>query len=99
MALKEALLPEFDQEMAIARKRFERVPDDRLAWKPHEKPSALGWLAGHAETLPGLAEKAIKQDTTTGGEYAGRICRDVGTQYRRIAIRCESSPEGGDNGY
>jgi len=29
MALKDALLPEFDQEMATARKHLERVPEDK----------------------------------------------------------------------
>src|ERR1700674_5316680 len=62
MALKEALLPEFDQEMAITRKTLERVPDDKFAWKPHEKSSTLGWLAGHVATLPGLAKITITQD-------------------------------------
>jgi hypothetical protein len=50
MALKEALLPEIDQEMAITKKTLERVPDDRFAWKPHEKSSILGLLAGHVAT-------------------------------------------------
>ena len=61
MAIKEALLPEFDQEMAITRKTLERVPDDKFAWKPHKKSSTLGWLAGHVATLPGLAKKVITQ--------------------------------------
>jgi DinB superfamily len=61
MAIKEGLLPEFDQEMANTRKTLERVPDDKLAWKPHEKSGTLGWLAGHVATLPGLAKIAITQ--------------------------------------
>ena len=62
MAIREALLPEFDQEMASTGKTLERVPDDKFAWKPHEKSGTLGWLAGHVATLPGLVEKAITQD-------------------------------------
>jgi len=44
MALSEALLPEFDHEMANTRKTLERVPDDKFAWKPHEKSGTMGWL-------------------------------------------------------
>ncbi len=44
--IKQALLPEFDVEMARTRKTLERVPDDKLAWKPHEKSMTLGRLAG-----------------------------------------------------
>jgi len=46
------LLPEFDQEMASTRKMLERVPDEHLAFKPHEKSSSLLELAGHVGTLP-----------------------------------------------
>ncbi len=52
MALSEALLPEFDQEMANTRKTLERVPDDKLGWKPHEKSGTMGWLAGHLANIP-----------------------------------------------
>ncbi len=62
MAIKEALLPEFDQEMASTRKTLERVPEDKLGWKPHEKSGTLGWLAGHVATLPGWATMTIRQD-------------------------------------
>ena len=34
MALGDALLPEFDHEMANTRKTLERVPDDKLGWTP-----------------------------------------------------------------
>jgi uncharacterized damage-inducible protein DinB len=46
------LLPEFDQEMASTRKMLERVPDEHLTFKPHEKSSSLLDLAGHVATLP-----------------------------------------------
>jgi uncharacterized damage-inducible protein DinB len=63
MALRDAFLPEFDQEMATARKHLERVPEDKLAWKPHEKSGSMGWLAGHIADLPGWAVMGINQDS------------------------------------
>ena len=63
MGLSQALLPEFDQEMANTRKTLERVPDDKLGWKPHEKSGTMGWLANHLATLPRLAVFAIDQDS------------------------------------
>ena len=45
MGLVDHLLPEFDHEMATTRKLLERVPDDRLSWKPHSKSFSLGQLA------------------------------------------------------
>jgi uncharacterized damage-inducible protein DinB len=52
MPLVDALLPEFDHEMAVTRKLLERVPEDKLAWKPHPKSMALGPLAQHVATIP-----------------------------------------------
>lgn len=52
MPLAEALLPEFDHEMAVTRKLLERVPEDRFDWKPHQKSMSLGQLAQHVATLP-----------------------------------------------
>jgi uncharacterized damage-inducible protein DinB len=52
MPLVDALLPEFDHEMAITRKLLERVPDDKLTWKPHAKSMSLGQLAQHVATIP-----------------------------------------------
>ena len=54
MALADALLPEFDREISITRRLLERVPDDRLSWKPHPKSMSLGGLADSlVEPSPG----------------------------------------------
>jgi uncharacterized damage-inducible protein DinB len=52
MAIVDALLPEFDHEMAVARKVLERVDGGRLGWKPHEKSMSLGRLATHLAEIP-----------------------------------------------
>ena len=52
MSLSDALLPEFDHEMANTRKSLERVPEDKLDWKPHTKSMTLGHLAGHLAEIP-----------------------------------------------
>ena len=52
MAIKDALLPEFDHEMATARKVIERVPDDKFGYKPHEKSMTMGALASHIADMP-----------------------------------------------
>jgi uncharacterized damage-inducible protein DinB len=62
MSISESLLPEFDQEMANTRKTLERIPDDKLAWKPHEKSYTMGALATHIATIPGWAQPTIEQD-------------------------------------
>jgi uncharacterized damage-inducible protein DinB len=63
MAISQSLLPEFDQEFANTRKMLERVPDDKLAWKPHAKSMSLGSLATHIAEVPGWMGVTILQDT------------------------------------
>lgn len=63
MKISDALLPEFDQEMANTRKTLERVPDDKLGWKPHEKSWAMGGLATHLTNIPSWTVFTIEQDT------------------------------------
>lgn len=46
------LLPEFDHEMANTRRALERVPDDKLDFKPHEKSYSLHDLAAHVANIP-----------------------------------------------
>jgi uncharacterized damage-inducible protein DinB len=62
MGLGESMLPEFDHEMANTRKTLERVPDDKFAWKPHEKSSAMGGLATHLSNLPAWTSLTIEMD-------------------------------------
>lgn len=52
MPLKDALLVEYDHEMATTRKLIERIPDAKLSWKPHEKSMSFGGLATHLANLP-----------------------------------------------
>ena len=71
MAISDALLPEFDHEMANTRKTLERVPDGKSDWKPHVKSMALGALATHVGNIPTWANYSIEQDSldlAPGGE-------------------------------
>src|SRR5262249_8138110 len=63
MKLSDLFLQEFDQEMTSVQKTLERIPDDKLAWKPHEKSMPLGRLAGHVAELAGWAVPTIQQDS------------------------------------
>ena len=37
----------------ITRKFLERLPEDKLTWKPHAKSMTAGQLAYHLATVPG----------------------------------------------
>lgn len=63
MAIRDALLPEFDFEMANTRKTLERVTDEVFAYKPHPKSMGMGALATHIGNLPLWAVMALKEST------------------------------------
>ena len=69
MAIKDALLPEFDHEMAVTRRVLERVPMADAAWKPHEKSMSLGALAAHLADIPRWTSTILEKpgyDMATG---------------------------------
>lgn len=52
MAILDALLPEYDHEMATTRRLLDRVPESHFGWKPHDKSMSLGELSGHLANIP-----------------------------------------------
>jgi uncharacterized damage-inducible protein DinB len=80
MTIAELLLPEFDQEMASTRKVLERVPDAKLAWKPHDKSFSMGQLASHiANMVSWTVETMTKTEFDMAGippEEMNRVAKD-----------------------
>ena len=63
MPMNQALLPEFDHEMANTRKTLERVPEDKFGWKPHEKSMSMGRLATHVAELTGWVATTLETES------------------------------------
>ena len=63
----QAILNEFREEVPAIRRILERVPADKLTWKPHAKSRSLGELAVHVAGVTGLAEKIISADEFSPG--------------------------------
>ena len=62
MGIGQAMLPEFDHEMANTRKTLERVPDDKFEWKAHDKSFSMGGVATHLSNLPSWTSVVIGMD-------------------------------------
>jgi uncharacterized damage-inducible protein DinB len=56
------MLEEFVKEAETTKKVLDRVPADKLAWKPHEKSMTLGQLALHIAKVPGAIANITKSD-------------------------------------
>src|SRR5687768_481900 len=61
MNLSERLLAEFTQEVGSTRRVLDRVPEDRLTWKPHPKSMSLGQLAMHIAGVPGGVTSLLRE--------------------------------------
>ncbi len=47
------LLAELEQEAIATERMLERVPAEKLSWRPHERSMSLGQLALHVATIAG----------------------------------------------
>ena len=63
MKISDALLPEFDQEMAGTRKTLERVPEDKFDWRPHAKSFTMISLGTHIVNMVGWTVDIIAKDS------------------------------------
>jgi uncharacterized damage-inducible protein DinB len=52
-SIAESLLEEFEVQAPVTRKFLDRLPEDKLTWKPHEKSMTAGQLAYHLAAVPG----------------------------------------------
>jgi hypothetical protein len=59
MPLIDGLLQELEEEAATTRRVLVRVPDAKLAWKPHRKARTLGELAMHVAMTPGAVAEFV----------------------------------------
>lgn len=60
MSIAEALLPEYDHEMATTRRLLERVPEDNPDWRPHAKSFPISALALHVAEMPVWATTTLQ---------------------------------------
>lgn len=61
-SVKDLTLGDLGHELATTRRLLERVPDEHLGWKPHERSMSLGELATHIANLVGLQVAMVQQD-------------------------------------
>jgi uncharacterized damage-inducible protein DinB len=61
MSIAQSLLPEFDHEMTNTRKMLERIPENKLDYKPDPKSMSMGVLASHIAEMVGWLKETIQQ--------------------------------------
>src|SRR5258708_23410216 len=70
MSIARAMLGEFEHESKTTRKFLERVPQEKLGWKPHEKSHTAGALALHIAIVPGNVVRSAQLDESPLPDFA-----------------------------
>ncbi len=67
--IPQMLLAELEQEAQTTRRVLQRVPGDKLGWRPHPKSSSLGQLALHVAIIPSLGLHVLGPDVLEAPEF------------------------------
>jgi len=58
------LLAEIEFEITSTKKLLDRIPEDKLTWKPHERAMTLAELGYHVATIPGTYTTFVDEGKT-----------------------------------
>jgi uncharacterized damage-inducible protein DinB len=61
-SIAQAMLAEFETQASVTKRYLERLPEDKLTWKPHEKSMTAGQLAYHLATVPGGVVRFVQSN-------------------------------------
>lgn len=70
MSIAEAILREFEGQVPVTRKFLERLPENHLTWKPHEKSMSAGQLAFHLAFVPGGVIQFVQNSPAPAPDFA-----------------------------
>jgi len=70
MRIVDSILMELDQEAQTTKRVLDRIPEDKLAWKPHPKSFSLGQLALHIASVPGSVAAAAVPDSMEAPNFS-----------------------------
>lgn len=60
--MMDPMLSEFRNESATTKRVLDRIPAEKLTWKPHPKSMSLGQLAMHLALIPGALSRIAALD-------------------------------------
>ena len=72
MRIVDSIISELEREAETTKRVLERVPNEKLAWKPHSKSMSLGQLAQHVATVPGGVAGFVAKNEVDVPEFRGQ---------------------------
>jgi uncharacterized damage-inducible protein DinB len=70
MSIAKAMLAEFEIQAPITRRFLERLPEEKLTWKPHRKSMSAGQLAYHLAFTPGGVIRIVQANPAQAPDFA-----------------------------
>lgn len=99
-SIAQMMLAEFDQELEVTRRFLQRLPNDKLTWKAHDKSMTAGQLALHIARVPGYIiqfalpdENTLSTDRSKAQPQPQSIQEILDTLDQSAAIVREKLPE------
>lgn len=80
ISIVDQLLAEFEQQAPVTRKFLERLPENRLTWRPHEKSMTAGQLALHLAVVPGNVLRASQQNPAPAPDFSKMLVQPSSLQ-------------------
>ncbi|MGB7264598.1 MAG: DinB family protein [Terracidiphilus sp.] len=69
MTIAKELLAEFETQAPVTRRFLERVPEEKLTWRPHERSMTAGQLALHIALAPGRLLPFVQNNPAKAPEF------------------------------
>lgn len=69
MTISALLIPELEMEVALTAKFIERVPADKLDWRPHEKSMRILELINHLAEIPSWLTSTMTTESISMDNY------------------------------
>lgn len=87
--IADAAIAELEKEAASTRRALERIPEDKLGWRPHPKSMSLGQLALHIAMTPAGVAQIAAMDTIEPPDF-GRARPEPASKAEVLAKHDES---------
>jgi len=100
MAIADSILMEMDMETKTTQRVLDRVPEDKLAWKPHPKSYSLGQLALHIARAQGALAAAVAKDTheiTNFEQAQPKTCKEIRDTFAESTAKAKEIVKGLDD--
>lgn len=99
MNIIDAMATEYEHEAGTTRKLLERIPDDKLGYRPHEKSMTMGRLASHIAENHGWVKSTIEDSEFNVSEdykpFNGASTQEILDTFDRLIAEAKSVMKSG----